>query len=249
MKRVARYDSRMDGPLPGGPEAFGAALAALEREIDWPLLERLYCWDAGEAFFAPQQRAANLDAAVAIAAALGERLAELPDDGPGRSLYVGAAVAELAPMLCEVLVLGRAVRAVNLPGPEADELNRALAAAEVALRVEFEPEAGPVDHLWVVSVLTDPEAFPALHDALYERTGRGATGRGDLASERAQAAALARDWAAALVPNALLSTTDEELPLLEEALAERGLAIRVPEVARLSPIVGDRVRHCRVRPA
>lgn len=230
-----------------GAEAFGAALAALDAELDWELLERLYCWDDGEGFFSDEQREALWDAGLQIAAGLSDRLAELSADGPRRSVYVGAAVAELVPMLVESLVLGREVRAVNLPGPEVDELNRALEAVGVALRLETAEVSGVYDHLWVVSVLTDPEAFPALHDELYGRSGADATCRGDLVAERAQAGRLVESWCAGLARPALVSTTDEEVGFFEAEAALQGRRFKVPEIGRLTAIVGDTLRHCSRR--
>jgi len=227
-----------------GAEAFGAALTALDAELDWELLEGLYCWEDGEGFFSDEEREAQWDAGLQIAAGLSDRLAELPANGPQRSLYVGAAVAELVPMLVESLVLGREVCAVNLPGPEVDELNRALAAVGVALRFDTEALAEPYDHLWVVSVLTDPEAFPALHDELYQREGEGATGAGDLASERARATELVEGWCAGLEKPALVSTTDEEVGFFAAEAERRDRRFKVPKVGRLTAIVGDALRHC-----
>src|SRR6202008_5086530 len=44
------------------------------------------------------------------------------------------------------------------------------------------------DHLWMVSVLTDPDVFPALHDELYGRRGSAlATHRGSAPDERLRA--------------------------------------------------------------
>ncbi len=237
----------MPPPPDASARAFGAALVALHEELDWPLLERLYCWDEGDGFFGADAREALIEAGLLVASGLAEQLAALPAAGPARSLYVGAAVAELAPMLCEALVLGREVRVVNLPGPEADELNRALAAVGVPLAIETDPVDAPVDHLWVVSVLTDPEAFPALHDALYERSGDDAVGGGDEATERARAAELVTRWTAGLRAPAVLSTTDEELPFFRAEAAARGARLDVPRAARLSPIVGDAIRHCAWR--
>ena len=100
-------------------------------------------------------------------AELGERLGHAPD---GCSLYLGAALFELPLLLCEVLVLGRRVRAINLPNPELDELRRATSAVGQRMGVELPrietlslsdlPQAS-CDHGWIVSVLTDPECFPA----------------------------------------------------------------------------------------
>lgn len=237
----------MPTPLDSGAEAFGAALAALDAELDWGLLERLYCWDDGEGFFADEQREALWDAGLQIAAGLSDRLAELWTDGPRRSLYVGAAVAELVPMLVEALVLGRDVQAVNLAGPEADELNRAFEAVGVTLRLGTELPEGPFDHLWVVSVLSDPEAFPALHDELYQRVGAAATGAGDLVAERARAAEFVETWCSQLARPALISTTDEEVGFFEAESARRGRRFHVPKIGRLTAIVGDALRHCTWR--
>jgi hypothetical protein len=97
-----------------------------------------------------------------------------------------------------------------------------------------------------VSVLTDPDAFPALHDRLYARGGAEATGRGDLASERQRAESLAELALTRLARPGRLTTTDEELELVLPLAERLGLRVRVPARARLSPVVGDRVRGCRV---
>jgi hypothetical protein len=238
-----------------GPQRFAETLLALERELDWELLGASYCWEGGRSFFAPEQREAMRDAGLRFAGDLAELLGEPAGAGAARSLYVGPGVAELAPMLCERIVLGRAVLAIGLPGVEPDELNRALAAVGDMLGQRlFEIRtggweglaSGDADHGWLVSVLTDPEAFPALHDHLYRRTGALATGRGDLDEERARAEELVERVLDRLRPGALLSTTDEELGLVSAACRRRGWRLAVPDSARLSPVVGDPVRHCRI---
>jgi hypothetical protein len=239
---------------PARTAAFGATLATLHAELDWDLLGALYCHEGGEHFFPPEQREAILDAGLHFASDLGELL------GPGRSIYVGAALAELAPLLFEHLVLAREVVLKTLPGREADELDRALALAEARVgerlprfdRAPLGPApAGSVDHVWCVSVLTDPDAFPTLHDALYERRHTPlAVGGGDRKRERARAEGLCGQLVAALRPGrALVTTSDEERPLFERALAAAGRVLEVPQKARLSGIVGDAVRHCRVHAA
>lgn len=224
----------------------------VEDELDWDLLGELHCWEGGAGFFPPEQRAAMRAAGLRFAADVAEAL---PRDGPGRSLYLGAALFELAPILCERLVLGREVVALSLPGAQTDELNRALGAVGATLgrelaRIDTSPLAGlgggPFDHGWMTSVVTDPEAFPALHDELYGRRGELATGRGDLALERERAARLVAALLDRLRPPCLLTTSDEELALVEPACAARGWRLTVPATARLSAVVGDAVRLCRV---
>jgi hypothetical protein len=225
---------------------FGAALSELEEELDWQLLGRVYCHEGGEEFFGAEEREAQLEASLHFASDVGERLAERV---PGRSLYVGAGVAELAPVLCDALLLRREVALVSLPGPEPRELNRALAAVEERVgfalpRWSTKPLSSlrqdGFDHLWMVSVLNDPEAFPALSKELYERghpTAR-ALGRDRKAAGELLDAAFRR-----LELPCALATSEEELELVGRAARSRGLSLEVAETGRLSPIVGDVVRY------
>lgn len=232
---------------------FAAALSTLHEELDWDLLGDIYCHEGGEHFFPPQQREALLDAGLQIAEELSDAIAKLPAGGPGRSLYLGAAVAELGPILLETLIAEREVQWRNLPGPEVAELNRALEVASERLehalpRVEIATDVLPsrhFDHIWCVSVWTDPDRFPALHDELYERRGDElAAGGGDLSAERERALGLAGELLDAARAPALLCTTDEELVLFQSLLAPRGLVLNIPERGRLTPIVGDVLRIC-----
>jgi hypothetical protein len=239
----------VDAPDPRAAERFAAAWAELEAELDWAALGACYCEGDARGFFNDARRARLVDIGLALA---DDVAARLPARGPGRSLYVGAAVAELAPLLVERLVLGRELRWHLLPGPELDELARALArvaerqGADLPLpdpRPLESVEPVPCDHLWLVSVLTDPDAFPALHDELYERTGTPqATGRGDLATERSRSETLVAALLAHAAPGALLSTTTDELPVLRPHLP-RDIAV---ETGRRTALVGDRIAHLRL---
>ena len=122
------------------------------------------------------------------------------------------------------------------------------AAAETGLELPelqtrtVEEVSGHFDHAWVVSVFNDPEAFPALHDALYGRTGELATGRGNLDSERRRAEALAGEIEQRQEPHALLTVTGEELPMWRPVLARAGRGVRSSEVDLLTAVVGDPLR-------
>lgn len=230
-------------------ERLAAALGELEGELDWPALGAAYCEGDARDFFDAERIAHVLDTGLRLA---DDVAARLPDRGPARSLYVGAAVAELAPILVESLVLEREVRWHLLPGRELDELARALAGVGARLGLELpRPDPRPLesvapaacDHLWLVSVLTDPDAFPALHDELYERVGTpAATARGELETERARADSLVRALLAHAAPRALLTTTSDELPLLLESLPE-GAAV---ERGRATALVGDELAFVRL---
>lgn len=235
-------------------DAFAAAWCELERELDWERLGASYCDGPAAGFFGPERRERVLDVGLALGSEV-ERA--LSPGGPRCSLYVGAAIAELAPILMERLVLGRDVLWINRPGPELDELARALATAGARLGLELprprsaelsDLPAAPCDHLWLVSVLTDPDAFPALHDVLYERAGTPlATGRGDLAAERQGAARLVEQLLDRAALPCALTTTDEELAVVAPLAAARGLELWIPEHSQLSALAGDPVRVCRLR--
>ena len=214
--------------------AFAAALGEVDAALDWDLLGRLYCHEGGEAFFPEEQRDAIRDAGLAFAADLGGLLAP-----GGASHYVGAAVAELPQVLFETIVLERRVHWSQLAGEEQVELARAMAAVDGPPPTTDAHPPFDVDHLWCASVLTDPDAFPALHDHLYEREGLG----GDLDADRARAEALVAETLEHLAPPAIVSTTDEEAPFFLAACAARGWRLTFPERGRLSGVVGDVVRH------
>lgn len=237
---------------PPGPHRFARALAALEEELNWKHLGELQCSEGGADFFGAEQVEALWEAGLIIANELGEQLGQLPP-GPGRSLYVGAAVAELVPALVEQLVLGREVVLFNLDNEETAELNRGLQAAErcgldlprIHTR-EFTTADGSFDHAWIVSVLNDPDAFPALHDELYGRRGELATGRGVLSEDLERANGLVDAILERLTTEALLTTTDEELPVWRPRLAHARRSMRVGEKALLTGVVGDPLRFLRL---
>lgn len=227
---------------------FAAALCEMEAEIHWARLESVYVEGDAAGFFSADQLEAQRDAGLLFASDLAT---ELAGRAGGSSLYLGAGVAELAPALFECAALGREVRWVTLPGPEASELQRAFAAVGERLgeplptvqTAPLKPSPEPFcDHLWMVSVLSDPIAFPALHRAVYEKKAPRAAA---LDADRRRARDLLRAAFTHLAPPALLHTTNEELPLVEQAATERGGRLVLEELGRLSPIVGDVVRRGR----
>lgn len=236
-----------------GAQRFAAVLAALADELDWVSLGACYCEGDAQDYFDAERREALVEVGLHLA---DDVAAGLPHGGPGRSLYLGAALTELAPILAEQLVLEREVTWLNRPGPEVDELRRALRTVGQHLGLQLPTPstdevasvpASSCDHLWLVSVLTDPDAFPALHDALYERSGGElATGRGDLDGERRRAEELVCDMLERAVLPCALTTTDEELEIVGPLAVRRGLTLRVPDAGRLSALVGDAVRVCRL---
>ena len=238
------------------PQAFAAALTELFDHLDWLALGKHYCFDGGDDFFDEEARRSLFAAELGFASEVVEALQEPSFGAPSRSLYVGAALSELGPLLGEQLLLDREVVAYSLDNAETRELNRAL--AEVARELELDlpqirtedltsAQLEPVSHLWMVSVLNDPEAFPALHDKLYEREGTElAMNSGDLAENEARAVQLAGVALNTLTRPGLLTTSDEEAPLVEAVAAELGRKLEPLSEPLLSPVVEDPVRFWRV---
>ena len=241
---------------------FGETIARLDAEIDWDVCAAGYCEGDATGFFEPERREAILDAGLRLGADVGSALEERarrggPQVSEGRSLYIGAAVAELAPMLFESIVLRRRVTWVALPTAEMTELTRALEVVDPALprpRTSFPAgrwlakDIGPCDHIWMTSVLTDPEAFPALHNELYGRRGtKEAVRGGHPKAERARAHELTAEAIATVRRTALLTTTDEELTIWRATVAEvRGTLDESP-TGRTNGLVGDVVRISELR--
>ncbi len=226
---------------------FAAAYAEFESELDWAALERLYVEGPSQGFFGPEQVAAQRDAALLFAADFAEELKP-----GGASLYVGVGVAELPLLLFERLVMDRRVQAVTLAGAEASELERARLAVQERIGIELpkietralaELEHVECDHLWFVSVVSDPLAFPALHRKLY---GLAAPKAKPLVADTAKAEELIAEALRRMVERSLVHTTDEEYEIMAVQAGRRGRELAPGSSARYSAIVGDPVRPCRL---
>ncbi|MBI3809736.1 MAG: hypothetical protein HY284_04670, partial [Nitrospirae bacterium] len=133
------------------------AIARIFDSLDYAALGAIYCHEGGDAFWA-ERREPCRTLGINLAEVLRDRLA--PN---GRSLYVGAGVAELPMLAMETLDLHRTVEAYNLRADEVSLLNQACTGLPFEFRARDAREAaGTFDHVWIVSVLNDPECFPEL---------------------------------------------------------------------------------------
>jgi hypothetical protein len=146
--------------LPSRPTT--AAIADIFARLDYSTLGPVYCYEGGDEFWqAKRQPCERLGKR--IARALAEHLAP-----HGRSLYVGAGVAELPSLLMESLDLQREVEPYNLRRTEVAAINRACQSLPLRFRsLDAAKAKGRFDHLWMVSVLNDPERFPHLAPLSY----------------------------------------------------------------------------------
>lgn len=140
------------------------AITEVFDHLDYKRLESVYCYEGGDEFWRKKREPCRR---------LGTKVAEalLRKLSPsGRSLYVGAGVTELPALLAEAVELQRQVEPYNLRRSEVAVLNRACRSLSVRFRAQDASTATTsFDHLWIVSVLNDPERFPHLAPLSYGR--------------------------------------------------------------------------------
>ncbi|HAH07840.1 MAG TPA: hypothetical protein DCM05_15175 [Elusimicrobia bacterium] len=210
------------------------------RRLDYRALGKIYCHRGGNAFW-KAKREPCLRLGLRLARALHRRLKP-----GGRSLYVGAGVAELPALLMETLELGRKVSAFNLRKEEVRILNAACRSLPLRFRAEDALQAcGRFDHLWLVSVLNDPERFPELSAVSYGRSNALALRPLAFEEEFREARRLAGRCFAKLSLPALVTTSEEELPWVTQWCKEKRLSCRASG-RWPTALVGDPVVFVRV---
>ncbi len=218
-----------------------AAITRLFDRLDYARLADIYCEEGGAAFWQARKAACRT---------LGSRLAErlkgrLPPRG--RSLYVGAGVAELPVLVMETLELEREVAVFTLRRKEAGILNRACAGLPFRYRAQDARRArGRFDHLWIVSVLNDPERFPELSALSYGRADPVIFEPRVFVRERRAVTALVDAVMRDLRHPALVTTSVEELPWIAAWCARHAVPCAVGAHRHPTALVGDPVCFVRV---
>jgi hypothetical protein len=217
------------------------AIAGIFERQDYAALGAIYCYEGGEEFWrakrGPCQR-------------LGIRLAEVllgRLEPGGRSLYVGAGVAEIPMLAMETMELGRVVAAYNLREEEVVLLNQACKPFPFRFTSgDARAATGRVDHLWIVSVLNDPERFPQLAALSYGQANPVTFDPVAFGREREEVAALAAGCLEKLELPGLVTTSVEEIPWITEWCAKRNVACVVEKEDYPTAIVEDPVCCVRV---
>jgi hypothetical protein len=214
--------------------------------LDYRTLGGIYCHEEGDDFW-DERRDDVVRAGLQWAGALGARL------GSGRSLYVGAGVAELPALIVETTDLDREVHIATLNAPECDSLNQSLAALGLSDRIHFHfRDAGAVlredafDHLSLVSVLNDPEQYPTVSDVSYGRLHPVFLDLSLFETERKRLRTLVESLLDALQLPAWVTTTVEEVPWIMAAAEGRGLQVEADEDVIESAVVGDPIGFLRI---
>ena len=202
--------------------------------LDYGALGPVYCYEGGDEFWlAKRGPCERLGSRVAVV--LRRKLRR-----GGRSLYVGAGVAELPALMMEVLELDRTVEPYNLRRAEVSALNPACHSIPLAFRaVDAAKAKGRFDHLWMVSVLNDPERFPNLSPLSYGRGDALTLDPVKFEKERRIVRALISLCMGKLALPGLVTTTTEEVIWIAEWCHKRRIPYAVGKRYYPTALVGD----------
>ncbi len=218
-----------------------AAITALFKRLDYTTLGRIYCDEGGDAFWIAK-RGPCQTLGIKLAEMLRGRLKQ-----GGRSLYVGAGVAELPMLAMETMELGRTVVACNLREDEVTVLNRAC--EDVPFRFVYQ-DAGDVegafDHVWIVSVLNDPERFPELSALSYGRANPVLFDVAAFTKEHEAVVALAAHCLRKLHLPSLVTTSVEEINWITDWCLRRNISCVVEPKSYPAATVEDPVCFIRI---
>lgn len=216
-------------------------VAEVYGRLDYGALGPVYCYEGGDDFWrakrGPCERLGSR-AAVLLRKKLGRN---------GRSLYVGAGVAELPPLIMETVEMGRTVAAYNLRRAEVVALNRACRSISLTFHaVDATSTKGRFDHLWMVSVLNDPERFPNLSPLSYGRGNPLTLNPVKFDKERRIVRALVARCMGKLARPGLVTTTTEEVIWIAEWCHRHRVPYKVGKRYYPTALVGDPICFIQV---
>ena len=202
--------------------------------LDYGALGPIYCYEGGNEFWRAKR---------GLCERLGSRVAVLLKGKigrGGRSLYVGAGVAELPSLIMETVELDRVIEPYNLRRIEVATLNRACRSIPVTFRaVDAGKAKGLFDHLWMVSVLNDPERFPHLSPLSYGRSNPLTLDPVKFNRERRMVRALVACCMEKLAQPGLVTTTTEEVLWIAEWCHRHRVPYLVGKRYYPTALVGD----------
>jgi hypothetical protein len=217
------------------------AIASVFDHLDYRRLESVYCYEGGDEFWRAKREPCRR---------LGTKITEalvrkLPPGG--RSLYVGAGVTELPAVVAEVLELQRHVEPYNLRRSEVAALNRACRSLPVKFMVQDASLAtGLFDHLWIVSVLNDPERFPHLAPLSYGRADPVTFNPVRFQTERRVVQTIVNRCMAKLSVPGLVTTSTEEVVWIADWCHRHSVPYQVERKQYPTALVGDPICFVRI---
>ncbi|MFM8551055.1 MAG: hypothetical protein ACKOCD_01880, partial [Nitrospiraceae bacterium] len=142
---------------------------------------------------------------------------------------------------------GRDVAACNLRAQEVALLNRACAGLPFRVSAQNGRKAtGRFDHLWIVSVLNDPERFPELAALSYGRANPATFDPVRFARERNTVMSLTDACLRKLTKPGLVTTSVEEIPWIVQWCVRHKVSCKVEKEDYPTALVGDPVCLIRV---
>ena len=203
-------------------------------KLDYRTLGPIYCHEGGDEFWRAKRGPCDrLGSRVALV--LRRKLGR-----GGRSLYVGAGVAELPALIMETVELGRTVEPYNLRRAEVAALNRACHSIPLTFHaIDAASAKGRFDHLWMVSVLNDPERFRHLSPLSYGRGNPLTLDPLKFGKERRIVRALVAHCMGRLAKPGLVTTTTEEVLWIAEWCHRHRVSYRVGKRYYPTALVGD----------
>ena len=221
-----------------------ATRAAIERvfaQLDYSTLGPVYCYEGGDEFWRARRKSCQR-IGIKLAVALMCKLRP-----GGRSLYVGAGVAELPPLVAEALDGHRHVEPCNLRRSEVATLNRVCRSLPVKFRARDASSArGRFDHLWMVSVLNDPERFPHLSRLSYGEANPVTFNPAGFQKERRVVQHIVNRCMSKLRLPGLVTTSTEEVVWIAEWCHRHEIPYRVERKQYPTALVGDPICFIRI---
>lgn len=209
-------------------------ITEIYERLDYGALGPVYCYEGGEEFWRAKRGPCDR---------LGRRIAVVLRkklEPGGRSLYVGAGVAEIPALIMEIVELDRTVEPYNLRRAEVAALNSASRSIPLKFHLADAADAkGRFDHLWLVSVLNDPERFPHLSPLSYGQGNPLTLDPLKFGKERCIVRALVARCMGKLARPGFVTTTTEEVLWIAEWCHRHRVPYRVGTHQYPTALVGD----------
>jgi len=216
-------------------------MAKVFRNLEYDKLGPVYCYEGGEEFW-KAKRGPCLRLGTIVAEALLKRLKP-----GGRSLYVGAGVAEIPPLLIECFDLKREVFPYNLRRAEVASLNRSCRTAPLRFQaVDATKASGQFDHIWIVSVLNDPERFPHVAPISYGRADPVTFDPVGFRKERRIVQSIVNRCLSKLSLPGLVTTSTEEVVWIADWCHRKNIPYLVARQQYRTALVGDPICFMRI---
>ncbi len=217
------------------------AIASVFDHLDYKALESVYCYEGGEEFWRKKREPCRR---------LGSNVAEVVVrtlSPGGRSLYVGAGVTELPALLAEAIDRHRHVEPYNLRRLEVTVLNRACRNVPFRFHAcDAAMAQGQFDHIWMVSVLNDPERFPHLAPLSYGRADPVTFNPVGFQKERRVVQTIVNRCLTKLSVPGLVTTSTEEVVWIADWCHRHKIPYHVEREQYPTALVGDPICFVRI---